>query len=92
MMVKVNIKGAVSMTHQHSHSEHGSELPYHTKLAKIIKHWIKHNEDHCENYKKWSQTSSENDFKEVSKQLEEVTKLTDQISLKLKEALSAIPK
>jgi len=41
------------MTHEHNHEIHNS-LTFDEKLVKLLEHWIKHNDDHAENYRDWA--------------------------------------
>jgi hypothetical protein len=39
------------------------------KLAVLLNHWIKHNEDHTKEYRKWADTSYRHGLKEVADNL-----------------------
>ena len=39
------------------------------KLAVLLNHWIKHNEDHCKEYRKWAEISDRHGLKEVADKL-----------------------
>ncbi|MBW2739526.1 MAG: zinc transporter, partial [Deltaproteobacteria bacterium] len=46
------------MTHEHNHKKHIS-LTFDEKLVKLLEHWIKHNDDHAENYRDWAKKTKE---------------------------------
>ena len=39
------------------------------KLAVLLSHWIKHNDDHMEEYKKWAETAERHGLKQVANNL-----------------------
>jgi hypothetical protein len=69
--------------HHHDHSHSTSE-----RIEKIISHWIKHNDDHIQNYKDWAEKASQENLPEVSEILKDVAGLSLTINEKLKKALT----
>jgi len=69
--------------HNHDHTHSMSE-----RIEKIISHWIKHNDDHIQNYKDWADKASEENLSEVSEILRDVADLSLSINEQLKKALS----
>jgi len=72
------------MTHDHHHHEHGhhhhshednSEMPFEEKLAKILDHWIKHNQDHADTYEDWAGRAREAKLNGVADLLKEAANL-----------------
>ena len=74
--------------HHHHHDESHSELPFEEKLAKILDHWIKHNEDHAQNYKKWAQEAKTKGLTEAGELLLEAADISLGINQKLEKALT----
>jgi len=77
------------MAHDHNHEIHNS-LTFDEKLVKLLEHWIKHNDDHAENYKDWALKTKDKDMRDISLLLEEAVDMTVLISDKFKEALKLI--
>jgi len=69
--------------HDHNHAQSMSE-----RIEKIISHWIKHNDDHIQNYKDWSEKASQESLAEVSDLLNEIADMSQAINEKLKKALT----
>jgi ferritin len=69
--------------HDHNHTHSMTE-----RIEKIISHWIKHNDDHIQNYKDWSEKASQESLSEVSELLNEVAYMSLTINDKLKKALT----
>ena len=74
--------------HHHSHDESESELPFEEKLIKILDHWIKHNEDHALNYKKWAEDAKTKGLTEAGELLIEAADISLKITEKFEQALS----
>lgn len=75
--------------HDHDHDHHHepqSPLSFDQKLAKLLDHWIKHNDDHAENYRDWAAKAKENNMPAVSALLEDAAEITLTISRKFEEA------
>jgi hypothetical protein len=56
------------------------------KLAKLMDHWIQHNDHHAEDYRKWARDARDNGQIEVADLLGEAAELTGAISDRLREA------
>jgi len=76
--------------HHHSHDESQSELPFEEKLKKILDHWIKHNEDHAQNYKKWAEDAKTKGLTEAGELLIEAADMSLRINEKFEQALSQV--
>ena len=74
--------------HHHSHDESNSEMAFEEKLIKILDHWIKHNEDHAQNYKKWAEDAKSKGLTEAGELLIEAAGMSLAINAKFEQALS----
>jgi hypothetical protein len=74
--------------HHHSHDESPSEMPFEEKLKKILYHWIKHNEDHAQNYKKWAEDAKSKGLNKAGELLIEAADMSLKINQKFEEALT----
>ncbi|MFP4160233.1 MAG: hypothetical protein ACLFMN_08450 [Desulfobacterales bacterium] len=77
--------------HDHNHhdkgSEHGSqEMPMHEKLEKMVSHWLKHNADHAETYRRWAQRARDAGLEDVARILESVAEESQAINKDLEKA------
>ena len=79
------------MTHENNHEIHNS-LTFDEKLVKLLEHWIKHNDDHAENYRDWAEKTKEKGMNDVGLLLEDAVDMTELISNKFKKALELIKK
>lgn len=77
------------MAHDHNHETHGN-LTFNEKLVKLLEHWIKHNDDHAENYKDWAVKTKEKGMNDIGLLLEDVVGMTELINNKFKKALELI--
>ena len=50
------------------------------KLAKLLDHWVRHNEDHAQTYRDWGGQAKEIKLEKVAQLLEEAAQMTEQIS------------
>jgi hypothetical protein len=57
------------------------------KLSVMIEHWIEHNDEHMEEYKKWANKAEELGLKSVRKEIEEAIGSLSQSNRHLKRAL-----
>ena len=81
------------MAHEHNHEIHDSlnnSLTFDEKLVKLLEHWIKHNNDHAENYRNWAEKTKEKGMINVDLLLQDAVDMTELISNKFKEALELI--
>ncbi|RTZ98371.1 MAG: hypothetical protein DSY90_04470 [Deltaproteobacteria bacterium] len=69
--------------HEHAH-DHGapssSALSFDKKIAKLLTHWIQHNNDHAANYRDWAGQAMEKGLPRIAEKLEEAARLTDRIT------------
>ncbi|MBC2696602.1 MAG: hypothetical protein HF982_15260 [Desulfobacteraceae bacterium] len=77
------------MAHDHNHETH-TILTFDEKLVKLLEHWIKHNDDHAENYRNWAEKTKEKGMNDVDLLLQDAVELTELINNKFKEALELI--
>ena len=75
--------------HHHDHDAH-DEMPFDEKLIKLLDHWIKHNEDHALNYRKWAEKAKANGINSAAGLLEEVADMSLTINEKLEAALASL--
>ena len=75
--------------HHHDHEAH-DEMPFDEKLLKLLDHWIKHNEDHALNYRKWAEKAKANGISHAAGLLEEVADMSLTINEKLEAALATL--
>jgi len=75
--------------HHHDHEAH-DEMPFDEKLLKLLDHWIKHNEDHALNYRKWAEKAKANGISNAAGLLEEVADMSLTINEKLEAALATL--
>ena len=80
----------MSSDHHHSHDESPGELPFEEKLKKILDHWIKHNEDHAQNYRKWAEEANTKGFRKASELLIEAADMSLEINEKFEQAISHV--
>lgn len=87
----------MSHHHEHDHGHHGNDhhhghahrqvnLSFPEKLAKLLDHWIQHNDHHAEDYRKWARDAKENGQAAVADLLLSAADLTDTISDRFREA------
>ena len=77
--------------HHHEHGSHG-EMPFDRKLAKLLEHWIKHNEEHAINYRNWAEKAKANGREEIGDFLEEAAGMSLATNDKFQKALTLIGK
>ena len=76
------------MTHHHNHDHHHhdhdhdvrSTLSFDEKMIKLLKHWIKHNDDHAGTYRDWAQKAKQKEMNDTASLLDEAAEMTDRIS------------
>jgi hypothetical protein len=79
------------MAHDH-HRDVTSSLTFHEKTVKMLKHWIKHNEDHAENYDKWAREINDRMGENISVLLNDAADLTIAINQIFEEAIKLLQK
>jgi len=75
--------------HHHDHDSH-DEIPFDQKLKKMLSHWIKHNEDHALNYRKWAENAKANGKEKTAKFLVEAAEMSLAINQKFEAALDRL--
>ena len=75
--------------HYHDHDTH-DEIPFNEKLERIIRHWVKHNEDHASNYRNWAKNAKANGKEKAAKFLEEAAEMSLTVNEKFEAALAAL--
>jgi hypothetical protein len=75
--------------HHHDHDAH-DEIPFDEKLLKLLGHWIKHNEDHALNYRKWAEKAKANGRSNAAGLLEEAADMSLTINEKFEAALDRL--
>lgn len=83
--------------HHHDHDHHHShdapsEMTVAEKLAKLLDHWVKHNEEHAGTYVTWANRAKENGLSDVESQLKEAAEKTRSISENFEAALASLKK
>jgi hypothetical protein len=78
--------------HDHHHHEHKSKttMSDKDKLAKLLDHWVTHNNDHADNYSLWSGKAEELGLEQVARLLKDAADLTHAISDKFIKAKSIL--
>jgi hypothetical protein len=61
-------------------------MTFSEKLVKLLDHWVQHNDQHAEDYRKWARDARENGQVEVADLLVSAAELTGSISERLREA------
>jgi inorganic pyrophosphatase len=61
------------------------------KLKTILQHWMRHNENHFEEYKKWAQIASSAGLGDVSKSILKALELIKRANEEFQKALNYIP-
>jgi rubrerythrin len=85
------------MSHHNHHNHHddretGLSVPFDIKMVKLLQHWVNHNAEHAETYRKWSKEAEDNNMEDISAHLDKAAEKTLEINEGLKEALAQISK
>ena len=86
--------------HGHDHDHHGHHhheesvqgLSFEEKLVKMFEHWVKHNESHARTYLDWHDKAKARGLDEIATLLDDITRLSDQLTDKLKNGLKEAKK
>lgn len=78
--------------HSHDHPDIEQQLSFEEKLIKLVEHWIRHNDDHAENYRKWAKKATQHQLAEAGDLLDKAAEMTDLISQNFKAAADNILK
>jgi hypothetical protein len=77
--------------HHHHHSpDSQGELSFDEKMAKLLEHWIKHNQDHASNYRKWAEKAKANGKADIGVLLEEAAEMSLAVNEKFAAASAII--
>jgi len=78
--------------HHHHHNDHDShgELSFDEKMAKMLDHWIKHNQDHALNYRNWAEKAKANGKDDAGVLLGEAADISLAINAKFEAAMAII--
>ncbi|MFO7751065.1 MAG: hypothetical protein R6V54_13330 [Desulfobacteraceae bacterium] len=88
------------MTHHHHHHDddnhsstghgHQDPLSFNDKIAKLLEHWIDHNNSHRDNYLSWAGKAEEEALSRAASLLKEAALASDTVTEKLEAALKTI--
>jgi hypothetical protein len=73
-----------------SHQDDGNELSFAEKGGKLLQHWLHHNEEHSQSYRRWATEFRNHQFGDVAALLENAVDLTEQINHTLSEAAALL--
>lgn len=76
--------------HDHGHAHGHTPLSFAEKLVKLLDHWVQHNDQHAEDFRKWAQHARENSQVAVADLLESAADQSATISDRLREAGSKV--
>lgn len=88
------------MAHRHDHDENhhyhhhdhdnAPEMSFPEKLEKLLNHWIRHNREHVETYRKWSDKALEQGMADISELIEEAAQTSRKVDIVLENALERL--
>ena len=76
--------------HHHDHAQGQLEMTFEEKIAKLLEHWIKHNDDHASTYRGWADQAKQNHLDEVAAIIEEAAGMNLAINEKFEQAKALI--
>ena len=76
--------------HSHSHDHAEGKLSEPQKLAKLLQHWIRHNDDHANNYIDWAEKADGMGLADTAEHLRSAAELTHAVSRAFEAAAKAI--
>jgi len=62
-------------SHAHSHGP-GGEMPFADKLARLLEHWIQHNDDHIRSYREWAEKARSQGFDQAAERIDKAAEIT----------------
>jgi hypothetical protein len=77
--------------HGHGHESNAKSLSFEEKAAKLIDHWIRHNDEHGRNYTCWARDFRNHGFSDAADLLDVAEELSRQITGVLKKAAGVLP-
>jgi RNA:NAD 2'-phosphotransferase (TPT1/KptA family) len=84
------------MSHHHEHNHHhhshdqNTEMSMEEKLAKLLSHWLQHNEEHAKSYEQWAQRAASHGLAEVGSLIEKAAEKTRAADEDFKAAIVAL--
>jgi len=89
------------MAHKHDHENHHGhghgpdhettpEMAFPEKMEKLLNHWIKHNRDHAETYRKWADRAMKEGMLDIGQLIEEAAAINEKVDIALKNALERL--
>lgn len=75
--------------HHHSHDE-SSEMSMEDKLAKLLDHWLHHNEEHVKSYELWAERAKSHGNGEVAELILKAAEKSRSADEDFKAALTAL--
>lgn len=79
-------------THNHHNTDIKSELTFEEKILKLLDHWLKHNEEHTNNYLNWAQKAEEEGHKDLAELIRSTSAISKEISEKFHQAIHLLKK
>ncbi len=76
--------------HEHEHLEGGAALTFAEKAARLIHHWIHHNNEHAAGYRQWAAEFRRHGLAEAAEALEIAAEASAKIDQALREAAARI--
>ena len=77
--------------HHHGHSHDApDQMTFEEKMAKLLEHWIRHNDDHAQSYRDWAEKARTSHLADVAGQLDQVAEMTGEITVRFKQALAQL--
>lgn len=79
--------------HHHDHHDHTHgtlEMTFEEKIAKLLDHWIKHNDDHANTYRGWADQARQNHLDEVAAIIDEAAEMNLTVNEKFEKAKALI--
>ncbi len=74
-------------TGQAHHHDHSHELTFEQKLEKLFGHWIDHNDSHKDTFYTWAERAKEAGLDKIAANIEKAGKLSEDVTLQLRDAL-----
>ena len=76
--------------HHHHHHDSGDTLTFEQKMIKLLTHWVRHNDDHADNYRDWAGKAAEAGMAAVAADLEAAAVLTEDTTVVFRRALDRL--
>ena len=72
--------------HDHHHDHGPVEMSFSEKMAKLLDHWIGHNDDHAKSYQGWADQARQNQLTRVAVLIEEAAAMSLAVNEKFMQA------